>query len=117
MGVIFADPLARTNVKTQFQMAPYYNLIFKGLFDQKIRRKSVTYNRILDWGIGLHISAPDFDGDDVPELGTGIVVSVLHDYIQSGIAINVFTGDPYWYFGLRLPIPSFNIGSIPSSSN
>lgn len=117
VGVIFADPLARTNVQTQFQMAPYYNLIFKGLFDQKIRRKSVTYNRILDWGVGLHISAPDFDGDDVPELGAGLVVSILHDYVQSGIAINVFTGDPYWYFGLRLPIPSFNIGSIPSTSN
>lgn len=117
VGVIFADPLARTNVKTQFQMSPYYNLIIKGLFDQKKRRKSVTYNRILNWGIGLHISAPDFDGDDVPELGTGIVLSGLNDYIQSGIAINVFTGDPYWFFGLRLPIPSFNIGSIPSTSN
>ncbi|WP_299215651.1 hypothetical protein [uncultured Dokdonia sp.] len=117
VGVIFADPLARTNVKTQFQMAPYYNLILKGLWDQKLRRKSVTYNRIFDWGIGLHISAPDFDGDDVPELGAGLVLSILHDYVQSGIAINVFTGDPYWYFGLRLPIPSFNIGSIPTSSN
>lgn len=117
VGVIFADPLARTNVQTQFQMAPYYNLILKGLWDQKLRRKSVTYNRIFNWGIGLHISAPDFDGDDVPELGTGLVVSILNDYVQSGIAINVFTGDPYWYFGLRLPIPSFNIGSIPSSSN
>ncbi|WP_299311498.1 hypothetical protein [uncultured Aquimarina sp.] len=117
VGVIFADPLARTNVKTQFQMAPYYNLILKGLWDQKIRRKSVAYNRIFDWGIGLHISAPDFDGDDVPELGAGLVISILHDYVQTGAAINVFTGDPYWYFGLRLPVPSFNIGSIPTSSN
>ncbi|WP_299222016.1 hypothetical protein [uncultured Aquimarina sp.] len=117
VGVIFADPIARTNVKTQFQMAPYYNLILKGLWDQKIRRKSVAYNRIFDWGIGLHISAPDFDGDDVPELGAGLVVSILHDYVQTGAAINVFTGDPYWYFGLRLPVPSFNIGSIPTSSN
>lgn len=117
VGVIFADPLARTNVKTQFQMAPYYNLILKGLWDQKIRRKSVAYNRIFDWGIGLHVSAPDFDGDDVPELGAGLVVSILHDYVQTGAAINVFTGDPYWYFGLRLPVPSFNIGSIPTSSN
>ncbi|WP_299242083.1 hypothetical protein [uncultured Aquimarina sp.] len=117
VGVIFADPLARTNVKTQFQMAPYYNLILKGLWDQKIRRRSVAYNRIFDWGIGLHISAPDFDGDDVPELGAGLVVSILHDYVQTGAAINVFTGDPYWYFGLRLPVPSFNIGSIPMSSN
>ncbi|MDH7445592.1 hypothetical protein [Aquimarina sp. 2201CG14-23] len=117
VGVIFADPIARTNVKTQFQMAPYYNLILKGLWDQKLRRTSVTYNRIFDWGIGLHISAPDFDGDDVPELGAGLVISILHDYVQTGAAINVFTGDPYWYFGLRLPIPSFNIGSIPTSSN
>ncbi|MDY8135818.1 hypothetical protein [Aquimarina sp. 2201CG5-10] len=116
VGVIFADPLARTEVKTQFQMAPYYNLILKGLWDQKLRRKSVAYNRIFDWGIGLHISAPDFDGDDVPELGAGIVVSILNDYVQSGAAINVFTGDPYWFFGLRLPVPSFNIGSIPSSN-
>lgn len=114
VGVIFADPLSNTAVKTQFQMAPYYNLILKGLWDQKLRRKSVAYNRIFDWGIGLHISAPDFDGDDVPELGAGIVVSLLHDYVQSGAAINVFTGDPYWFFGLRLPVPSFNIGSVPN---
>ncbi|MBQ4819364.1 hypothetical protein [Aquimarina sp. MMG016] len=117
VGVIFADPLARTEIKTQFQMAPYYNMIIKGLFDQKLRRRSVPYNRIFDWGIGLHLSAPDFDGDDVPELGTGIVISMLHDYIQSGAAINVFNGDPYWFFGLRLPVPSFNIGSLPSTSN
>lgn len=114
VGVIFADPLAHTGVKTQFQMAPYYNMIIKGVFDQGIRRKSIVYNRLLDWGVGLHISAPDFDGDDVPELGVGIVVSVLHDYVQSGMAINVFTGDPYWFFGLRLPVPSFNIGGIPA---
>lgn len=117
VGVVFADPLSNTAVKTQFQMAPYYNLILKGLWDQKLRRKSVTYNRIFDWGIGLHISAPDFDADDVPELGTGIVVSFLHDYVQSGAAINVFTGDPYWFFGLRLPVPSFNIGAAPNTSN
>ncbi|WP_378187939.1 hypothetical protein ACE939_05955 [Aquimarina sp. W85] len=112
VGVIFADPLSHTSVQTQFQMAPYYNMLFKGIFDQGLRRKSVAYNKIFDWGIGLHISAPDFDGDDVPELGTGIVVSALHDYLQSGIAINVFTGDPYWFFGLRLPVPSFSISTL-----
>ncbi|SEE57698.1 hypothetical protein SAMN04487765_3207 [Tenacibaculum sp. MAR_2010_89] len=117
VGVIFADPLANTEVKTQFQMAPYYNLIFKGIWDQKARRKSVTYNRIFDWGVGLHMSAPDFDADDVPELGVGVVVSLLHDYVQSGIAINVFTGDPYWFFGLKLPVPSFNIGTVRSTNN
>ncbi|WP_148782199.1 hypothetical protein [Aquimarina intermedia] len=112
VGVVFADPLSRTAIETQFQMAPYYNMLLKGVFDQKLRRQSVAYNRIFDWGIGLHISAPDFDGDDVPELGTGIVVSALHDYLQTGLAINVFTGDPYWFFGLRLPVPSFSISGL-----
>lgn len=117
VGVVFADPLAKTGVKTQFQMAPYYNLIFKGIWDQKARRKSITYNRIFDWGVGLHMSAPDFDADDVPELGVGVVASLLHDYVQSGIAINVFTGDPYWFFGLKLPVPSFNIGTVRSTND
>ncbi|MFT5891932.1 MAG: hypothetical protein ACI9Y7_002039 [Dokdonia sp.] len=116
VGVIFADPLARTAVETQFQLAPYYNVIFKGFFDRKARRRSITYNRLLDWGVGLHVSAPDFDGDDVPELGAGVVLSVLNDYVQTGIAINVFTGDPYWFFGLRLPVPSFNIGTAPNNN-
>ena len=117
VGVIFADPLANTAIETQFQMAPYYNMILKGVFDQKLRRRSISYNRMFDWGVGLHISAPDFDGDDVPELGAGIVLSVLHDYIQSGAAINIFTGDPYWFFGLRLPVPSFNIGMSGNGNN
>ncbi|WP_459209707.1 hypothetical protein [Aquimarina rhabdastrellae] len=112
VGVVFADPLAHTAIKTQFQMAPYYNLILKGGFDQKLRRKSVLYNQLFDFGIGLHVSAPDFDGDDIPELGTGMVISMLHDYVQSGMAINVFTGDPYWFFGIRIPVPSFNIGNL-----
>lgn len=112
VGVVFADPLAHTAVKTQFQMAPYYNMLLKGVFDQQLRRRSVLYNKLFDMGIGLHVSAPDFDGDDIPELGTGIVVSMLSDYVQSGMAINVFTGDPYWFFGVKLPVPSFNIGNL-----
>lgn len=111
VGVVFADPLAKTQIQTQFQMAPSFNFLFKGLGDQKCRRKSVAYNRLFDWGMGLHLSAPDFDKDDVPEIGAGVVVSTLHDYLQGGFAFNVFTGDPYWFFGLRFPIPSFNIGA------
>ncbi|KOP37802.1 MULTISPECIES: hypothetical protein [unclassified Flavobacterium] len=107
VGIVFADPFTPTAIQTQFQMAPYYNLLFKGWIDKKKRRKSITYNKLLDWGIGLHVSAPDFDKDDVPELGAGIVITALHDYVQSGIAYNIFTGDPYWFFGLRIPMPSF----------
>lgn len=108
VGIIFADPFRPTSIQTQFQMAPYYNLLFKGFLDKKLRRNSVAYNRVFDWGFGLHVSAPDFDKDDVPELGAGIVISMLHDYLQTGVAYNVFTGDPYWFFGLRLPLPTFS---------
>ena len=111
VGVIFADPLANTAIQTQFQMAPSFNILFKGIGDQGRRRKSVIYNRLFDWGIGIHIAAPDFNKDDVPEMAAGIVISSLHDYLQSGFAFNVFTGDPYWFFGLRFPVPSFNIST------
>jgi hypothetical protein len=111
VGVVFADPLANTAIKTQFQMAPSYNILFKGIGDQKARRRSVIYNRLFDWGFGLHLAAPDFDKDDVPELTAGVVVSCLHDYLQSGFAFNLFTGDPYWFFGLRFPIPTFSMGA------
>lgn len=111
VGVIFADPLARNAVQTQFQMAPYYNFLFKGLGDQNRRRKSVLYNRLFDYGIGLNIAAPDFNKDDVPEITAGVVISLLHDYIQGGFGVNLFTGDPFWFFGLRFPVPAFNIGS------
>lgn len=111
VGVVFADPLTETKIQAQFQMAPSFNFLFKGLGDQKCRRKSVAYNRLFDWGIGIHLAAPDFDKDDVPEIAAGVVVSTLHDYLQGGLAYNIFTGDPYWFFGLRFPIPSFNIGA------
>ena len=114
VGVIFADPLTESNVQTQFQLAPYYNILAKGWLDKGARRRSLAYNRLLDWGIGLHVSAPDFDGDDVPELGVGLVISFFSDYVQTGIAYNVFTADPYWFFGIRMPVPSFNIGSVQS---
>ena len=116
VGVIFADPLAKTSISTKFQMAPYYNLLFKGLFDQNLKRKSVVYNRMFDGGWGLHVSAPDFNKDDVPEIGLGIVISLLHDYLQTGFAFNVCTGDPYWFIGIRIPIPSYNFTQTSNAS-
>lgn len=112
VGVVFTDPLAHTDIKNKFQMAPHYNLIVKGLCDQKLRRKSVLYNKVFNWGAGFHLSAPDFDGNDIPEIGAGIVLSILNDYLQSGMAINMFTGDPYWFFGLRLPVDTYGIESL-----
>jgi len=117
LGVVFADPFTSTQIQSEFQLIPSYNMLIKGLIDKKIRRKSVVYNRLIDFGFGLHVSSPDFDGDDVPELGTGIVLSVLSDYLQSGAAINIFTGDPYWFFGIRIPFASFNIGGSAFERN
>jgi hypothetical protein len=111
IGVIFAHPWDKTNISTQFQMAPCYNVLFKGFFDQKARRRSVVYNHIFGYSFGLHVSSPDFNKDDVPEIGVGVVISLLNDYVQSGVAYNVFEGKPYWFFGLRLPISTFNLGA------
>ena len=108
VGIVFTHPFTSTAIQADFQIAPYYNVLFKGFIDRNRRRKSVSYNQIFDWSVGLHLSAPDYDKDDVPELGAGLVISGLHDYLQTGVAYNLFTGDPYWFFGLRIPLPTFN---------
>ncbi|MET0393943.1 MAG: hypothetical protein ABW019_12415 [Chitinophagaceae bacterium] len=112
VGVIFAHPLRTTQVKKDFQMAPYYNLLFKGMLGMSGRwkRRSALPNTLLDLSFGLHVSSPDFNKDDVPELGVGLVASTLRDYLQFGWAYNVFEGGPYLFFGLRLPVPSMNFG-------
>jgi hypothetical protein len=116
VGVIFADPLEITNVKTQFQMAPCFQVLFKGIGDRNIRRSSITYNRMFDWGFGINICSPDFNMDNIPEIGIGAVISALHDYVSAGLGFNVFDGAPYWFFGIRLPIPSFQLGNLNTTA-
>jgi hypothetical protein len=113
VGVIFAHPLQPTAIQKDFQMAPYYNLLFKGVMgvSRKWQRQSSLPNTLLNLSFGLHVSSPDFDKDDVPELGVGVVASTFWDYLQFGWAYNVFQGSPYLFFGLRLPVPSMNFGS------
>jgi hypothetical protein len=112
VGVIFAHPLATTAITKQFQMAPYYNLLFKSVWPwtEAYHRKSVMNNSFWDFSWGLHVSTPDFNKDDVPELGIGIVISGIKDILQLGFAHNVFENKPYWFFGIRLPVPSMNYG-------
>jgi hypothetical protein len=119
VGVIFAHPLSTTAIQREFQMAPYFNLLFKGIFgaSQKWKRRSSLPNTLLDLSFGLHVSSPDFDKDDVPELGVGIVGSTLQDYLQFGWAYNVFTSTPYLYFGIRLPIPNLSSNANTRSSD
>ncbi|ACU62323.1 hypothetical protein [Chitinophaga pinensis] len=112
VGVIFAHPLKTTKIEKDVQMAPYYNVLFKGIFgmSQKWKRNSSLPNNLLDLNFGLHVSSPDFDKDDVPELGLGIVASTLHDYLQVGWAYNLFYGAHYVFVGFRLPIPTMSLG-------
>ncbi|QHS58139.1 hypothetical protein [Chitinophaga agri] len=112
VGVIFAHPLITTNIQKDVQMAPYYNVLFKGIFgtSQHWKRNSSLPNNLLDLNFGLHVSSPDFDKDDVPELGLGIVASTLHDYLQVGWAYNLFYGANYVFVGFRLPIPTMSLG-------
>ncbi len=112
VGVIFAHPTETTAITKQFQMAPYYNLLFKSVWPwtEAYHRRSVMNNSFWDFSWGLHLSTPDFNKDDVPELGVGIVISGIKDILQIGFAHNIFENKPYWFFGIRLPVPSMNFG-------
>lgn len=118
VGVIFAHPLTATKIEKDVQMAPYYNVLFKGILgmSQTWKRNSSLPNNLLDLNFGLHVSSPDFDKDDVPELGLGVVASTLKDYLQVGWAYNLFQGANYVFIGFRLPIPTMNVGNNNSGT-
>lgn len=110
VGIVFADPWsAQSPLLRKFQAAASYSVLLKGVFDRGIRRRKVSYHRVMDAGIGLNVAATDFDKDDIPELGIGLVVSLFRDYVQGGIGYNVFLDKGYGFFGLRIPMPTFNL--------
>lgn len=110
VGIVFADPWsAQSPLLRKFQAAASYSVLLKGVFDRGIRRRNVAYHRVMDAGIGLNVAATDFDKDDIPELGVGLVVSLFRDYVQGGVGYNVFLDKAYGFFGLRLPMPTFNL--------
>ena len=99
VGLIFADLPESETVDSKFQLSASYSILLK-----KGSRKSMGFNRIFSPGIGLNIAALDFDHNDVPEIGLGLVGSVFRDYIQGGFGYNVYRDEPYWFFGLRIPL-------------
>ena len=102
IGVIFAKN------GDKFQAAPSYSVLYK------FGSSSYAYKRFVDIGLGLNLAAMDFNHDDTPELGVGAVVSAFHDYVQIGlIGFNIYQSKYYWFFGLRLPLPT-SIGSVPT---
>ena len=99
VGLIFANLPDSETVDSKFQLSASYSILLK-----KGSRKSMGFNRIFSPGIGLNVAALDFDHNDIPEIGLGVVGSVLRDYLQGGFGYNVYRDEPYWFFGLRIPL-------------
>lgn len=117
VGIIFADPQSQTlPIKTVFQPAASYSFIMTGLFDKKLRRKSVSYNKYFGLGWGLNFASMDFNKDDVPELGVGLTVTLFKDWLQGGIGYNVPNDKRYWFFSVKIPLPTFNFGSVQTGN-
>ena len=109
-NLIWADPGKKTEVG-HFQAAPAYNVLLK-----RGSRNHMLWNSLFDPGVGLNLAALDFNHDDTQELGLGLAVSALRDLITVGYGYNVSQGVPYWYFGLRLPIPGTTINGTKTGT-
>ena len=64
---------------------------------------------LLEPGFGLNLAALDFNHDDAQELGVGLGVSAIRDFLTFGYGYNVTQGVRYWFFGLRLPVPGISV--------
>ena len=87
-----------------FQFAPTY-----GIFVSWGSRKSVFYNEVVNLGLGLGFSSPDFNLDGTPEFGASIMMTAFRDILGTGIGWNFGTDTPYWYVGFNLP---FSVGGL-----
>jgi hypothetical protein len=106
VSVIFAQQPRREDNPSLFQVAPAYSVLFKGA-----SRTSPFWNNVLTPGIGINLSALDFDRDSTPELGAALTVALFRDFVQAGYGYNVFQNRWYFFFGIGLPLPT--LGNIP----
>lgn len=127
VGLIFAHPTTKAATDTttttttttdstdskvrHFQTAPAYSVLFK-----KDSPTRMWWNTLFDPGIGVNLSALDFNHDDTPELGAGPVVSLFRDIVQVGAGYNIPLGKKYWFFGLRLPFPTLTMNGAQTST-
>lgn len=84
VGLIFADLLDSTGVQRRFQAAPSYGSLLKWS-----SRKSFFFNRVINFCVGLNISALEFDKDDVLGLGIAAAGPLFQDDVQAGYGYNV----------------------------
>jgi hypothetical protein len=109
-GLIFANAFndEKVSFTQQFQAAPSYNAVIS--FGN---RKSLSWNRFFKMGIGINVAALDFNQDSNRELGLGVVMSALNDFLHVGVGRNMQFDEWYWFFGLKLPLLNL---SFPKTS-
>lgn len=109
--LVLADNLSgEFNSKKQFQFDPSYSVLFK-----LGSRKSSFYNDFVELGFGVNMATLDFDNDDNPEVGMGLVLSAFKDYLQLGYGRNFGADQNYWFFGIRLPFLGVNTYGKPKT--
>ena len=109
VGVNFANPEGNAALQNRFQAGPAYNVLFK-----VGSRESRFWNEFLSPGIGVNLTALDFDKDDAQELGVGLGVSLFRDWFQAGYGYDFGDDRGYWYFGLSLPLATFGFADKKS---
>lgn len=116
-AMIFAAPLMKKaeraehgitlSDKKTFQAAASYSVLLK-----LGNRKSVAYNKLFRIGIGLNVAALDFNQDSNYEVGLGLVLSGLNDFVQVGVGRNMDIDANYFFFGINLPIGEISLPKI-----
>ncbi len=97
--------------------APGYSILLKRFFwDTGLARRHPGYAEVLNPGLGINLSAPDFNLDDTPEFAVGIVGSVFRDYLQGGVSYNLQHQTWFPFFGIRLPLPSSTLPAVANDS-
>jgi hypothetical protein len=112
LAVPFPDSKVELLKKNRVQFAPSGSLLFK--FGS---RKLKAWNFISP-GAGFNISTPDFNLDGTPDVGLGVIATVLKDIISFGWSYNTTTSSQYWFVGLSIPItlPGLPINTVQSSN-
>jgi len=110
VGLIFANPDGSSELSSDFQAAPAYSILYK-----EGSRSSRLRNALFDWGVGLNVAALDFDKDDTPELGFGVVAAALRNHVQVGYGYNPFEDKGYWFFSISLPFQTWSLGGESDS--
>ncbi len=110
--LILAIPTGSQKVELQnkndVQFAPSGSLLFK-----YGSRNKKTWN-FLDPGFGFNISTPDFNMDGTPDVGLGVIGTLLKDVISFGVSYNTTTNTPFWFVGLSIPVtmPGLPINTV-----